>query len=79
MTRPEVDVFKRELRAARLTQGDRRLVLANERRSLKAEMERIQARAREVAVRLEEIEAEIGGEVKGVVIDGCAEAVEAKG
>jgi hypothetical protein len=57
-----VDVFKRELRAARLTQGDRALGLANERRSLKAEMERIQTRFREVAARLEEIEVEIGAE-----------------
>ena len=79
VTRPEVDVFKREIRAARLGQGDRRLVLAAERRALKAEMERIQARFREVAARLEEIEAEIGAGEGGVVIDGCAEAVEAKG
>jgi hypothetical protein len=42
-------------------------------------MERIQARFREVAARLEEIEAEIGASEGGVVIDGCAEAVEAKG
>ena len=70
VTRPEVNAFKRELKAAHLIQGDRWLVLSHERRSLQAEMERLQARAHRIAFRLSEIEAEIspdereaGGEI----------------
>ena len=78
VTRPEVDAFKRELKAARLTQGDRRLVLANERAALRTEMQRMQARLREVAARLANIEAEIGPAVDDSgdkTIEGYAESV----
>jgi hypothetical protein len=68
VTRPEVDAFKRELRAARAMHSDRRQVLSNERRSLRNEIERMQAR-------LAEIEAEIGPEEDVHVIDGEVEPV----
>ena len=76
VTRPEVDTFKRELKAYRLTQGDRRLVLSNERESLKTEIRRMQARYREVETRLAEIEADIGpdrDDIGGHTIEGYAE------
>jgi hypothetical protein len=82
VTRPEVDTFKRELKARRLTQGDRRLVLSNEREGLRAEMQRLQARYRDVEVRLAEIDAEIGAhgsENEGNTIEGYVEPQTAKG
>ena len=82
VTRPEVDAFKREIKAARLTHGDRRLVLASERAALKAEMARMQARFREAAARLAEIEIEIGAGAEGLggmVIEGQAEQSDDKG
>jgi hypothetical protein len=82
VTRPEVDTFKRELKAYRLTQGDRRLVLSNEREGLKAEMQRMLVRYREVEARLAEIDGEIGpdrGGSEGRTIEGFAEPPTAKG
>jgi hypothetical protein len=76
VTRPEVDTFKRELKARRLTQGDRRQVLSNEREGLQAEMKRMLARYREVEARVAEIDAEIGpdsGDSEGHTIEGLAE------
>jgi hypothetical protein len=82
VTRPEVDSFKRELKARRLTQGDRRLTLSNEREVLKTEMRRMQARYREVEARLAEIDTEIGpdgDDNEGHTIEGYAEVQTAKG
>jgi hypothetical protein len=82
VTRPEVDTFKRELKARRLTQGDRRQILSNEREGLKAEMQRMQARYREVEARVAEIDAEIGpdrGDSEVHTIEGFAEPQTAEG
>jgi hypothetical protein len=82
VTRPEVDIFKRELRAHRLAQGDMRIVLSNEREGLKNEMQRLLARYRQIQTRLEEIEVEIGpdgDEIEIRTIDGCAELQIPKG
>jgi transposase-like protein len=62
VTRPEVNNFRRELRAQRLNQGDRRVVLSKERDALRTEIQRIQVRYREVEARLAEILAEIGAD-----------------
>jgi hypothetical protein len=81
VTRPEVDTFKRELKARRLTQGDRHLALSNEREVLKTEIQRMRARYREVEARLAEIEAEIGpdsDERDGLTIEGYSEPQIAK-
>jgi hypothetical protein len=82
VTRPEVESFKRELKARRLTQGDRHLILSNERGVLKTEMQRMQARYREAEARLAEINAEIGPDGEdneGRTIEGYAEVLTAKG
>jgi hypothetical protein len=82
VTRPEVNTFKRELKAHRLTLGDRRLILSNERESLKTEIQRMRARYREVEARLAAIEAEIGpdgNDGEGHTIEGYAEPQIAKG
>jgi hypothetical protein len=76
VTRPEVNNFRRDLRAQRLNQGDRRLVLSKERVGLRSEIQRMQIRYREVEARLAEIEAEIGAdEGTGIIqtIEGFAE------
>jgi hypothetical protein len=76
VTRPEVNNFRRELRAQRLNQGDRRLFLSKERDALKAEIQRMQIRFRQIEARLAEIEAEIGVDVDAndvQTIDGLAE------
>ena len=76
VTRPEVNNFRRELRAKRLEQGDRHLVLSKERLGLRSEMQRLQARYREVESRLAEIEAEIGADEDADnirIIEGFAE------
>lgn len=82
VTRPEVDTFKRELKAHRLTQGDRHLVLSNEREALKTEIQRMRARYFEVEARLAEIGAEIGpdgNDSECLTIEGLVEPPITKG
>jgi hypothetical protein len=70
VTRPEVDAFKREIKASRLNQDERHEVLINERRALKAEIKRL-------AARLNEIDAAIGpdeDDLPGTVVDGHSES-----
>lgn len=76
VTRPEVNNFRRELKAQRLKQGDRQLVLSKERLGLRSEIHRMQVRYREVEARLAQIEAEIGADEDAgniQTIDGFAE------